>query len=65
MAGKSAVYLWELSEDGGALWWKIFPPDGVLLPDLDQHRETAIEAKFYVHPVSEVVAASTLCVYLV
>ena len=53
IASKSAIFLWELCEGGeGGVWWKIFPPEGVLLPDLDSNREAVVDAVFCVHPVS-------------
>ena len=61
VASKSAIFLWELSRDRGAVWWKIFPPEEVLLPDLEHHREAVIDAGFHAHPVSLVVGV--LCVY--
>ena len=61
MASRSAIFLWELSGERGAVWWKIFPPEGVLLPDLELQREAVIDAGFHAHPVSLVLGV--LCVY--
>ena len=65
MANKSAIFLWENTKEGGAVWWKIFPPDGVLLPDLESSREAVIDAKFYMHPVSVYNVHVHVCVHFV
>lgn len=53
IAGGSAIFLWEMGRERvGPVWWKIFPPDGVLLPDPNCNREAVIDAYFNTHPVS-------------
>ena len=53
VVNRAQIYLWELSEGSGMpQWWRIAPPEGVLLPQ-DCNKEASIDACFHVHPVSE------------
>ena len=53
VVNRAQIYLWELSEESGMpQWWRIAPPEGVLLPQ-NCNKEASIDACFHVHPVSE------------
>lgn len=54
VVNRAQIYLWELSEGSGTpQWWRITPPEGVLLPQ-NCNKEASIDACFHVHPVSEI-----------
>ena len=45
-------YLWRVGQTAPQ-WWKLFPPDAVLLPQVS-YKETSVDAGFYVHQVKTV-----------
>ena len=52
VVNRAQIYFWELSEESGMpQWWRIAPPEGVLLPQ-NCNKEASIDACFHVHPVS-------------
>lgn len=44
-------YLWEVGLQAPQ-WWKLFPPEAVLLPQ-PSYRETCVDAGFFVHQVKQ------------
>ena len=60
VVNRTRLYLWEVEEGTGMpLWWKIDPPEEVLLPQT-ANRKASVDACFHVHPVS----CSSWCVHI-